>query len=75
MMLRRLQDTMIFACQSVAKLAGSDDDTGNLLRKLAEILESVGNDENDPVPRELPSQHIDWQISRTHRGLKRRCAL
>lgn len=55
MMLGRLQNTMIFACQSLAELAGSDE-TGNLLLKLAKILERVGNDENDPVPRDLPSQ-------------------
>jgi hypothetical protein len=53
MMLGRLQNTMIFACESLAELAGSDE-TGKLLLKLAKILERVGNDENDPVPRSLP---------------------
>ena len=52
-MLGRLQNAMIFSCQSLADLAGGDE-TGRLLRKLARILERIGNDQNDPVPEDLP---------------------
>lgn len=52
-MLGRLEDAMIFSCQSLLELAGSDD-AGRLLRRLAKILERIGNDENNPVPEDLP---------------------
>jgi hypothetical protein len=63
-MLGRLQNVMAFAAEELEQLAGgarpglSDKAAENLssrLRDLARLMFRIGNDENDPVPADLPS--------------------
>ena len=64
-MLGRLQNVMAFAAEELEQLANgvgpglSDQAADNVtfrLRKLArDVMFRIGNDPNDPVPRDLPS--------------------
>ena len=63
-MLGRLQNVMAFAAEELEQLANgvrpglSDnaaDDVTTRLRNLAKVMFRIGNDENDPVPGDLPS--------------------
>jgi hypothetical protein len=63
-MLGRLQDVMAFAAEELEQLANgvrpglSDiaaDNVNSRLRNLARVMFRIGNDENNPVPTDLPS--------------------
>ena len=55
-MLGRLQNVMAFAAEELEELADlSADNVSTRLRNLARVMFRIGNDENDPVPADLPS--------------------
>lgn len=63
-MLGRLQNVMAFAAEELEQIANgvipglSDkaaDNISSRLRNLARLMFRIGNDENDPVPADLPS--------------------
>ncbi|HSE16585.1 MAG TPA: hypothetical protein VLB46_06005 [Pyrinomonadaceae bacterium] len=63
-MLGRLQNVMAFAAEELEQLANgvtpglsnrAAENVTSRLRSLARVMFRIGNDENDPVPTDLPS--------------------